>query len=156
MPALRTKLLKSTLLKEEQHILDLISLTRAVLHLGDRLSWLACLRAPWCGLTLADLSLLAENERDRTILDLLSDPQKIASLSPDGRSRAVRVQEILSHAVSNAGRVPLRDLVEQTWMRLGGPAILHQSNHLEDADTFFSLLEAFEEGGSYPRFQPAE
>src|SRR5205823_7183573 len=83
-------------LKEEQHILDLISITRAVLHLGDRLSWLACLHAPWCGLTVSDLSLLAENERDRTILDLLSDPQKIASLSPDGRSRAVRVQEILS------------------------------------------------------------
>jgi ATP-dependent exoDNAse (exonuclease V) beta subunit len=134
-------------LKEEQHILDLISITRAVLHLGDRLSWLACLRAPWCGLTLSDLSLLAENERDRTILDLLSDPQKIGSLSPDGQSRAVRVQEILSHAVSNAGRVPLRDLIEQTWIRLGGPAILHQSNHLEDVDTFFSLLEGFEEGG---------
>lgn len=134
-------------LKEEQHILDLISITRAVLHLGDRLSWLACLRAPWCGLSLSDLSLLAENKRDRTILDLLCDPQKIASLSPDGRSRAMRVQEILSHAVSNAGRVPLRDLVEHTWIRLGGPAILHQSNHLEDADTFFSLLEAFEEGG---------
>jgi ATP-dependent helicase/nuclease subunit A len=134
-------------LKEEQHILDLISLTRAVLHLGDRLSWLACLRAPWCGLTAADLSVLAENERDRTILDLLSDSQKIASLSADGRSRAVRVQEILFHAVSNAGRVPLRDLVEQTWIQLGGPAILQQSNHLEDADTFFSLLESFEQGG---------
>jgi ATP-dependent helicase/nuclease subunit A len=134
-------------LKEEQHILDLISLTRAVLHVGDRLSWLACLRAPWCGLTLSDLSLLAENERDRAIFDLLSDPERIVSLSPDGRSRALRVQEILCHAVSNAGRVSLRDLVEQTWVRLGGPATLHYSNHLEDADTFFSLLEAFEEGG---------
>jgi ATP-dependent helicase/nuclease subunit A len=134
-------------LKEEQHILDLISITRAVLHLGDRLSWLACLRAPWCGLTLSDLSLLAENERDRTVLDLLSDPQKIGLLSPDGQGRAIRVHEILSDAVSNAGRVPLRDLIEQTWIRLGGPAILHQSNHLEDVDTFFTLLEGFEEGG---------
>ena len=59
----------------------------------------------------------------------------------------MRIQEILSDAVSNAGRAPLRDLVEQTWIRLGGPAILYQSNHLEDADTFFSLLEAFEQGG---------
>ncbi|MGI9073446.1 MAG: UvrD-helicase domain-containing protein [Bryobacteraceae bacterium] len=152
LPALRAagityEAVEIDVLKEEQHILDLISLTRVVLHLGDRLSWLACLRAPWCGLTVGDLSLLAENERDRTILDLLSDFQKIASLSADGRSRAVRVQEILSHAVSNAGRVPLRDLIEQTWIRLGGPAILHQSNHLDDADTFFSLLETFEQGG---------
>jgi ATP-dependent helicase/nuclease subunit A len=152
LPALRAagityEAVEIDVLKEEQHILDLISLTRAVLHLGDRLSWLACLRAPWCCLTVVDLSLLVKNEPDRTILDLLSDPQKIASLSADGRSRAVRVQEILSHAVANAGRVPLRDLVEQTWVRLGSPAILHQSNHLDDADTFFSLLEAFEQGG---------
>ncbi len=134
-------------LKEEQHILDLISLTRAVLHLGDRVSWLACLRAPWCGLTLADLAALTENERDRTILDLLSDPEKIRSLSPEGRNRAVRVQEILSEAVSNVGHASLRDLIEQTWLRLGGPAVLRQKNHLEDADTFFGLVEAFEQGG---------
>ncbi len=134
-------------LKQGQHILDLISLTRAVLHLGDRVSWLACLRAPWCGLTLADLSALAENERDRTVLDLLSDPEKIRSLSPEGRSRAVRVQEVLSDAVSSVGHSSLRDLVEQTWLRLGGPATLRERNHLEDADTFLGLIEVFEQGG---------
>ncbi|MBV9763925.1 MAG: UvrD-helicase domain-containing protein, partial [Acidobacteriaceae bacterium] len=134
-------------LKEQQHIIDLISLTRAILHVGDRVAWLACLRAPWCGLTLSDLSALAENERERTILDLLSDPKKIAALSSDGRNRAVRAQEILSAAVEQAGRIPLRELVEQTWMALGGPAILIEPSQNEDAGTYFSLLESFDQGG---------
>ncbi len=134
-------------LREQQHILDLISLTRAVVHLGDRVSWLACLRAPWCGLTLSDFSVLAEGENDRAILDLLSDPKKIAGLSSDGRQRAIAVQEKFSAAVSHVGRVPLRDLVEQLWLALGGPSILREANQYEDVDTFFNLLESFEQGG---------
>ncbi|HSU33332.1 MAG TPA: UvrD-helicase domain-containing protein [Bryobacteraceae bacterium] len=134
-------------LKEEQHVLDLVSLTRALLHLGDRLSWLACLRAPWCGLALSDLAVLAEADGNRTIFDLLSDPEKIAALSPDGRPRAVRVQEIFGAAIEWVGRVPLRGLVEKTWFALGGPAVWSQANYLDDAETFFALIEDCEQGG---------
>jgi ATP-dependent helicase/nuclease subunit A len=139
-------------LKEQQHILDLFALTRAVLHLADRTSWLACLRAPWCGLTLFDLAALAEKEPERTILDLLSDSEAMERLSSDGRARAIRVQEILSRAVEHVGRTPLRELVEHAWFALGGPAVLPQANQLEDAETFFGLLEAFEEGGTIRDF----
>ncbi len=135
-------------LKDQQHILDLLSLTRALLHLADRISWLACLRAPWCGLTLNDLSVLAEDEPQRTVIDLLADPDKIARLSSDGRARAVRAGEILTDAVRAVSRMPLRDVVEQTWLALGGPVILTEVNHREDANTFFEQLEAFEQGGS--------
>ena len=134
-------------LREQQHILDLLSLTRAVLHLGDRVAWLTCLRGPCCGLTLSDLSALAEDEPARTILDLLSDPERIPRLSPEGRGRAVRIQEVLASAVAHVGRMPLRDLIEQTWIALGGPAILRESNQHEDVDTYLGLLEGFEEGG---------
>ena len=134
-------------LREEQHILDLIAITRAIVHLGDRVSWLTCLRAPWCGLELADLAALAEHERSRTILDLLNDPDKVNSLSVPGRIRAVRTAEILSRAVEHVGRCSLRELVEQAWLALGGPSLLREPSHLEDAFTYFDLIEEFEEGG---------
>jgi ATP-dependent helicase/nuclease subunit A len=135
-------------LGEQQHVLDCLSLTRALLHLGDRAAWLACLRAPWCGLSLRDLATLAENEPGRTIFDLLSDPAKIHALEPAARLRAVRLQEIFSLALARQGRVPLRDLVESAWLALGGPAVLDSASQLEDAETFFALLEQLDTGGS--------
>ncbi len=134
-------------LREEQHVIDLISLTRALVHPGDRVSWLSCLRAPWCGLGLADLSALAEHEERRTILDLLNDPEKIAALSVSGRMRAVRTGEILTRAVNYVGRCSLRELVEQTWLALGGPSLLPEKNQREDALTYLDLIEQFERGG---------
>ena len=139
-------------LTEQQHVIDLLSLTRAILHVGDRVSWLACLRAPWCGLELSDLAALAENERDRTIFDLLSDREKIASLSPGRRLRAVEVQEILSAAVAKMGRLRLRRLVEETWLLLGGPAVLQQPHQMEDVQTYLNLIDNLDEGGAIRDF----
>jgi ATP-dependent helicase/nuclease subunit A len=152
LPALRKaeiayQAIEIDLLGGQQHILDLVSLTRAVLHLGDRVSWLACLRAPWCGLMLADLAALAEDQPQATILDLLSDPERLARLSANGRQRAARTQQVLLSTVEQVGRLPLRDLVEGCWLALGGAAVLQESNQHEDVETYFSLLEGLDEGG---------
>jgi ATP-dependent helicase/nuclease subunit A len=134
-------------LEEQQHVLDVLSIARAILHVGDRVSWLACLRAPWCGLSLADLSALAEGSPAQTILELLEDVDRIATLSQDGRLRAARCGEILRSAVGCAGRRPIRGLVEAAWLELGGPATLTGAEQHEDVEALLELLDEFDDGG---------
>ena len=41
----------------------------------------------------------------------------------------------------------MRELIERTWLALGGPAVLPEKNRREDVATFLDLLERIEEGG---------
>jgi ATP-dependent helicase/nuclease subunit A len=142
-------------LGERQVVEDLMALTFALLHAADRVSWLALLRAPWCGLRLDDLHALAgaghDSVRDATIWDLLHRQQD--ALSEDGRSRVQRILAVLEHAIAERGRRPLRDWVERTWLRLGGPACVEDETALEDAAAYFDLLEGLAEGADLGDFE---
>ncbi|MGK0420068.1 MAG: ATP-dependent exoDNAse (exonuclease V) beta subunit, partial [Candidatus Pseudothioglobus sp.] len=65
--ALKTEPLRSNLFTR-----DLLSLTRALLSLADRLAWFSMLRAPWCGLKLEDL-LVFSDSIDKPIFSQLID-----------------------------------------------------------------------------------
>src|SRR6267378_964694 len=141
-------------LGEKQVVQDLYALTRALLHLGDRIAWLACLRAPWCGLTLADLLALSSgrseeggseyNSGGALILDKMRD---VTHLSADGQKRVDRVRSILAPLVKNRLRGSLRERVEGAWLALGGPACAERETDLEDAEIFLDELERLEEAG---------
>ena len=130
---------------------DLISLTRALLHPADRIAWFAMLRAPWCGLTLADLTNLADGANpidgtlkpdERTVWELLNDATRLASMSADGQVRTARIREVLAVRISQRRRLPLREAVESTWLALRGPACLQDENDLSDVAMLFDLLES--------------
>ncbi len=121
---------------------DLIGLTRALSHLGDRIAWLGVLRAPWCGLTWHDLEELCGEARDRTIVDLMHDPQRVESLSADGQQRLLAVRDVLEAALRSRGTMPFSRWIEATWTNLGGPACLEAPEDFDTVDQFFALLDA--------------
>ncbi|ABA88951.1 DNA double-stranded break repair helicase and nuclease AddA [Syntrophotalea carbinolica DSM 2380] len=125
---------------------DLLALTRALLHPGDRVAWLAVLRAPWCGLSLADLHALCGETPDATLPELLRQPQRLMRMSADGRMRVERCLGVLNQSLSQRGRVSLRMLVEGAWLALGGPGCLDDAG-LVDAEALFGLLDQLDYGG---------
>jgi ATP-dependent exoDNAse (exonuclease V) beta subunit len=159
-PRLRYQAIDFKPLASNPQIQDLVSLTLALQQAADRLAWLAVLRAPWAGLDLADLDQLTAAGNNDIILDAIAaaaipgavqnDKSRHGAkaapsrLSEQGLLRLGRIGPILLRAVAQCGRRSIRSLVEDTWLRLGGPACVENASELDDAATFFSLLESLE------------
>lgn len=126
---------------------DLIALTRALCHLADRTAWLALLRAPWCGITLADLELLCGEDWQTTVWEQLANEGALTRLSDDGRQRVIRLRATLVGVFARRGSQPLRDWVEGAWQQLGGPATLQAERDLDFAEQVFAVLDEHEQGG---------
>jgi ATP-dependent helicase/nuclease subunit A len=120
---------------------DLLALTRALLHSGDRTAWLAVLRGPCCGLLLADLHALAAADRKATILARLGDAGSMNYLSEDGRRRASRVLSVLRDSLRDRGRLALGSWVRSCWLALGGPATLADESDLDNVEACLAALD---------------
>ena len=128
-------------------IQDLLSLTRALTQFADRVAWLAILRAPWCGLTLADLMHLSAGSGKRTLWACLQEEQRLQCLSDSGRNRLQRFSRAMESACRRRQRLSLRRWIESAWLELGGPATLQNETDLENAGSFFRLLDWHDAGG---------
>ncbi len=159
-PALRYEAVEIESLSGRQPIQDLLALTRALCHRADRVNWLAVLRAPWCGLTLADLLAIAgpaggsedaglPRTPQPTLWSLMQDAARIARLSADGQARLRHARLALQPLLDNPGRLPLRRQVEGAWRRLGGPQCLATPTDEEDVGAFFRLLDQLDATGRF-------
>ena len=118
---------------------DLVSLARALRHLGDRTAWLAVLRAPWCGVTLATLTRLSARRDAALPWEALADPDRLGACEPAERARLERVRAVLGRALERRGLEPLAEWLEQTWLALGG-ADAYLPEALQHARAFFAAV----------------
>jgi len=148
-PELRFAALDIESLAARQVVQDLLALTRALCHRADRVAALGVLRAPWCGLTLADLHALAADDFDSTLYRLMHEEDRLQRLSEDGRRRLLHVRDALDLAYAQQGRLRLRPWIEGVWLTLGGAACLSGADEIMDARAYFELLDRLEASGRF-------
>jgi ATP-dependent exoDNAse (exonuclease V) beta subunit len=131
-------------LQDRSIVRDIVMLTRALLHRGDRIAWLALLRGPWAGLSLADLLPIA---RAPLPWDAIRDAVLLRQLSEEGRARCARLAAGLEAAFRARGSASTARWIESTWLRLGGPASAASPEDLELAAVAFERLRALDAQG---------
>jgi ATP-dependent exoDNAse (exonuclease V) beta subunit len=125
-------------LQDRGVVRDLVMLICALVHPGDRTAWLAVLRAPWSGLTLRDLLVIAR--AGLIVWDAVCDDGVLEGLSADGAQRCRRIRRTLEHAFRVRNHSDLPRWVERTWLALGAAACAVEERELAHVRTVFSRL----------------
>jgi len=130
-------------LADRMSVRDVVALARALLHGGDRTAWFAVLRAPWCGLALADLQVIAD-AAVQTVPEVLGAEEFPARLSPDGALRVQRLREALEPVVRDRGRTTLGTWLQSAWLALDGPATVEAPEDLRNLRLCFAAFDRLE------------
>jgi ATP-dependent exoDNAse (exonuclease V) beta subunit len=129
-------------------IIDVLALTRAAAHQGDRIAWLGLLRAPWMGLQWSDLHTLVRNDSGSTVWELLQNEERLSALSEYGQQAIARGRASLELLTAPRRSQNLRDLIERAWFALGGPGTLDDDYAIENVYRYLDVLGSLERGGT--------
>ena len=132
-------------LKDRPEILDAASLARALLNPEDRVAWLGVLRAPWCGLSLAELHAVAGS--DDTSRPLAPVPEQLRErldlLSAESRKSAERILAAFASVPHLRNMLPAGSpgtILQQLWLSLGGNSCVDATSRT-NVDLFWKLLD---------------
>lgn len=137
----------------QSSVQDLLALTRAYLYQADRVAWLACLRAPWCGLSLESMHKLCHDNKDKTLWECINEPELNKNLQKEEQLRLQKFRAIFTNSLAERQRHSIRDAVESLWTQLGGPGTLSNKTDLENCISYLSLLETLDQGGTIEDLQ---
>jgi len=165
-------------LADQQAVIDLVALCKALSREDDRVSWLALLRGPWCGLSLSEISLILQssntnsNTAQATVWQSITEFErrqpveshqlveshqpvenhqstKEDTLASESLARLSRFTKIMHIAMAQRQQVDLASLARWSWQALGGEVTLFGAS-LEDIETVFRLIQELQQGGDLP------
>lgn len=126
---------------------DYLALARALWHPADRLSWTVLLRAPFVGLSWADLVALSVGRIHQPWPERLAAAAANAALSAEGRARIARFMAALAHTGAEPSlRAHLAERSETLWHALGGPGCVTRAE-LDEVRAAQRLLREHAPGG---------
>ena len=145
-------------LGDRLEVTDVLALAHAVLNPEDRVAWLGALRAPWCGLALADLHALTSNDDPALLSARVPDlaSERIGLLGPDAQVAVRRLLDVAAEATYLRASQPDQALgawLETVWQRVGGAACVEEQGRA-NLDLLWSALDQLQ-GGEQDLVGPA-
>jgi len=140
-------------------ITDLTSLTSAVCNQADRLSWLAILRAPWCGISLEDLHVVANFRNNISVFESMTQlcaDKENKQLSSDGRVRIIKLTSVLRGALLAKQQTRISRVIRTTFNDLGGEQILRSDSERDSLERFYEIVKGSESAGGLENFAEFE
>ena len=126
---------------------DLLALARALWHPQDRLSWAVLLRAPFVGLSWAQLVTLSKGRVRDSWPERIAHALEQGLLDADGDSRLRRLQAAIDNITTQRSlRAELADATEAVWHALAGPACCSRAA-LDDVRQALRCLREETRGG---------
>lgn len=132
-------------LQDRPEILDAVSIARALFNSQDRIAWLSVLRAPWCGLSLAELHIIAgidgESRPSEALPQLIQS--RLGQVSQESQKAVCRVLaafESFSRIRSTFPTASTGTLIQQLWAALGGNRCVDDAARA-NLDLFWKLLD---------------
>lgn len=143
---------KFTSVQDNPIIMDLISLTRAIYNIQDEVAWYACLRAPYCGLKLADIWALAHMNKDDTdskdasngsiwsvLKAIANKPGNYnGTISKDAIDRIQHFSNAIQEPMLERRRSNWHDVINKAWKLLQGDDFINSRKDLNDVGLFMS------------------
>lgn len=128
------------------HVMDLVSLLRATTDWTDKISWFAILRAPWLGLSLNDIFIIATHNSSGILWDAIQQYATYDDLSLNARARLDIFVPVMQQWLMHRWRKPLHEWLRGLWIFLGG-VNCYQDSVMMDIDAVFDLICQTEESG---------
>lgn len=143
------------LLSQKIHVRDLLSLTFALLDPYDELSWAACMRSPWFGISLDDIRLVFINANSSlSILERIST--QLNRMSEASRERCEKILPLLRETVAQKGRKPFRKWLLGCFESVGGFYQIDFDSDYDDLIVCLDKLAELQEGGELNDRQAVE